>query len=50
MVSFAANGDIIEKTPHGYRCKIYSGLLDELFSLFLENDNKKMQVLRSWSN
>lgn len=50
VVSLATNGDIIEKSPRGYRCKIYSGILDELFSLFLENDDKKMQVLHSWSN
>ena len=50
VVSFATSGDIIEKSPHGYRCKIYSGLLDILFSLFLENDDNKIQILNSWSN
>ncbi|MGF0019894.1 His-Xaa-Ser system radical SAM maturase HxsB [Sporofaciens sp. SGI.106] len=50
VVSFASNGDILEKTPYGYRCKIYSGILDKLFTMFQENDDIIMQILHSWSN
>ena len=42
--------DIIEKTPRGYRCKIYSGMLDYLFDKFLNGDQKTIDVLRAWGN
>ena len=49
VVNFARDNDVIEKTPRGYRCKIYSGMLDSLFEYFLENDVETMNVLKSWS-
>ena len=50
VVNFALCNDVIEKQPHGYRCKIYSGILDYLFSMFLEDDIETNKVLESWSN
>lgn len=49
VVNFARDNDVIEKTPRGYKCKIYSGMLDSLFEYFLENDVETMNVLKSWS-
>lgn len=50
VVNYALDGDIIEKQPRGYKCKIYSGILDYLFSKFYENDVKIMHILKSWSD
>lgn len=50
VVNYALHGDVIEKQPRGYRCKIYSGILDYLFGKFSENDEKTVNVLNSWSN
>lgn len=50
VVNYAKSQDIIEKEPRGYRCKIYSGMLDYLFGLFLENNEKVMDVLKAWCN
>lgn len=50
VVSYAAAQDVMEKTPHGYRCKIYSGMLDYLFGLLSENNTDILSVLNAWSN
>lgn len=50
VVSYAADGDIMEKSPRGYRCKIYAGMLDKLFSLFQKNEDNTLNILQSWSN
>lgn len=49
VVNFARDNDVIEKTPRGYRCKIYSGMLDSLFNYFMEDDVETICVLKSWS-
>lgn len=50
VVNYALKEDVIEKSPREYRCKIYSGMLDLLFSYLSENDTKNIDVLNSWSN
>ncbi len=50
VVNYAKTQDVMEKTPHGYRCKIYSGMLDHLFGLLSENNNDVLNVLNAWSN
>ena len=50
VVNYAADNDVIEKQPRGYRCKIYKGILDYIFNKFLENDEQTIEVLKSWSN
>ncbi len=49
VVNYAHSNDVIEKTPRGYRCKIYSGMLDSLFEYFLEEDEDTNCILKSWS-
>lgn len=44
VVSYAADGDIMEKSPRGYRCKIYAGMLDKLFSLFQKNEDNTLNT------
>lgn len=50
VVNYARSQDIIEKEPRGYRCKIYSGMLDYLFEQILEDNPETIDVLKSWSN
>ena len=50
VINYALEGDVIEKQPRGYKCRVYSGILDYLFSKFYENNNETMRILSSWSD
>lgn len=50
VVNYAKSQDIIEKGPRGYRCKIYSGMLDYLFKLLLIGNANVIDILKTWSN
>ena len=50
VVNYASNNDVIEKQPRSYRCRIYSGMLDYLFSQLLKNDDKIINIITTWSN
>lgn len=50
VVNYAKSQDIIEKEPRGYRCKIYSGMLDYLFRKFLSDDREIVNILKTWGN
>ena len=49
VVNYALTGDIIEKTPRSFRCEVYSGMLDHLFSLIMENNPETIDILNRWS-
>ena len=48
VVNYASHGDIFPKGTEDYRCRIYSGLLDFLFSLLRENNPETMRILKFW--
>lgn len=48
VISLAQCGDLLPKTPNGYRCGVYSGMLDTLFGLLKENDPDTMRILKGW--
>lgn len=48
VVNYALYGDLLPKTPHHYRCGIYSGILDTLFELLQKNDKETVKILESW--
>lgn len=50
VVNYALEGDVIEKQPRGYKCSVYSGILDYLFSQFYEADEETIKILNSWSD
>ncbi|MEG1164840.1 MAG: His-Xaa-Ser system radical SAM maturase HxsB [Oscillospiraceae bacterium] len=50
VVNYAKSQDVIEKEPRGYRCKIYSGMLDNLFKLMLADNENDIDILKAWSN
>ena len=50
VVNYSQKNDVIEKSPRGYRCKIYSGMLDYLFNLLYENNEEITNILHAWGN
>lgn len=50
VVNYAKSQDIIEKEPRGYRCKIYSGMLDYLFRKLLSGNQETIDILKTWGN
>lgn len=50
VVNYAKSNDVIEKEPRGYRCRIYSGMLDYLFGLQMNGQKETVDILKSWSN
>ncbi len=49
VINYALDGDLIEKHPHGFRCQIYSGMLDYLFELIEKADEPMEKLLYSWT-
>ena len=47
VVNLALEQDIIPKFPHNYRCQIYGGMLDILFSLI--KDKSAISILENWN-
>ena len=48
VINYAIEGDPILQYAHGYRCKIYSGILDSLFDKLLYGEDETKAVLYSW--
>lgn len=48
VVNLALYNDLLPKTPHNYRCGVYSGILDTLFAIIQKADENTMRILESW--
>lgn len=48
VINYAMDGDIFPRKAKGYRCQVYGGILDFLFSLLREGNEETMLVLKSW--
>ena len=48
VVNLALNGDIFPRTPNNDRCRIYKGILDKIFEYLYRNDDKEIEILKSW--
>ena len=48
VINYALTGDIFSKSVGGYRCEIYRGILDYLFTLLINGTELEKQVLHSW--
>lgn len=48
VVNYALYGDIISKSPNNFRCQIYRGILDILFSKLRLNEKPVMDAFYSW--
>ncbi len=50
VLNYSAQKDVVEREPHTYRCKIYSGMLDILFEYLLKNEDSIVGIFEQWSN
>ena len=48
VINKALYHDIIAKEPRHYRCVIYAGILDELFSQIQKDDPHTINILKAW--
>lgn len=48
VVTHSLEHNIFPRVPHGYRCRIYKGIMDILFRYLHENDHDVIQVFKSW--
>lgn len=48
VINYAMDGDIFPRRGNGYRCQIYGGILDFLFSLIRKGETEVMSILKSW--
>ena len=48
VINYAMDGDIFPRRSKSYRCQMYGGILDFLFSLLHQGDEKIMSILKSW--
>lgn len=48
VVNYSMTGDIFNKQPRTYRCAIYKGILDFLFSQLESQDNAARKIMESW--
>lgn len=48
VVNLALYNDVLAKTPHNYRCKVYKGIFDTLFKLLQTNDAETISILEGW--
>lgn len=48
VVNYALTGDIIAKHPNNYRCQIYGGILDILFSKLKQGEKSILDVFYNW--
>ena len=44
VVNYAIYQDVIEKEPRSYRCRIYSGILDYIFTLLNNNETETIII------
>lgn len=50
VINYALQNDVIEKSPRGYKCRINRGILNYIFLKYLENDERTIDIIRSWCN
>ncbi len=48
VVNYALGGDLQPKSSNGYRCAVNKGMLDAVFGLLVNGNDKVLEVLRSW--
>lgn len=48
VVNYALDGDVFARQSNNYKCKIYKGMLDVLFSILEKENKQEMDILYSW--
>lgn len=50
VVNYASTNSLYDKNSKDFRCAVYKGIMDVIFDILEENDQKKIMVLKSWVN
>lgn len=50
VVNYAATNNLYHKNSKDFRCSVYRGIMDIIFEILEENDEQKVNVLKSWIN
>ncbi len=50
VVNYAATSSLYDKNNKDFRCSVYKGIMDIIFNILEENDEKQISILRSWIN
>lgn len=48
VIEYALHDNIFPQEPNGYRCKVYKGILDCLFTIMRQGSEKEKNVLQAW--
>lgn len=48
VINYAVSGDVLAKTPRNYRCRIYMGMLDDIFSRLRMGTPEEINILKQW--
>jgi len=48
VINYALYNDIFPNHSNNYKCKIYKGLLDKLFSILHDGNEETIDILKSW--
>ena len=48
VITYAHEKDIFPKTPKGFRCQVYSGMLDIYFERLFKADERDIEIFKSW--
>ena len=48
VINYALYGDVISKYPNSFRCQIFGGILNILFSKLKQNESSTIDVLNGW--
>ena len=48
VITYAHESDILPKSPKGFRCQIYSGMMDLLFERLYNANDDDIKVFESW--
>lgn len=50
VVNYASTNSLYDRNDKDFRCLVYKGIMDIIFDILEENDEKKIEVLKSWIN
>lgn len=50
VVNYASTNSLYYKNSKDFRCSVYKGIMDIIFEILEENDERKINILKSWIN
>ena len=50
VVNYASANSLCGKNSKDFRCEVYKGIMDLIFAVIEEGDERKINILKSWAN